>query len=124
MHIHTLKGNGDFYAETYKEKFHWAPPFNIETGEPLIPNTAETYNKVVINYITKKVNNDNRIVVVNAAILAPLSVCEFRDNYPQKFIDVGIAEEHAIAFSSGLASQGMKSIIIMISTFIQNDLHE
>lgn len=119
VHIHTLKGNGYSYAETYKEKFHWAPPFNIETGEPLILNTTETYNKVVINYITEKVNNDNRIVVVNAAIPAPLGLCEFRDNYPQKFIDVGIAEEHAIAFSSGLASQGMKPITIMISTFIQ-----
>lgn len=119
VHIHTLKGNGYSYASTYKENFHWTPPFDIETGKLIGGNSKETYKKTVINHITKKIDNDNRIVVINAAVPGALDLCEFRESHPEKYFDVGIAEEHAIAFSSGLASQGMKPIAFFPSTFIQ-----
>ncbi|MBC2402022.1 1-deoxy-D-xylulose-5-phosphate synthase [Clostridium saccharobutylicum] len=119
VHIHTLKGNGYSYASTYKENFHWTPPFDIETGKLIGVNSKETYKKTVINHITKKIDNDNRIVVINAAVPGALDLCEFRESHPEKYFDVGIAEEHAIAFSSGLASQGMKPIAFFPSTFIQ-----
>lgn len=119
VHIHTLKGNGYSYAETHKENFHWSPPFDIETGRPLSVNATETYKRVVINHITEKVERDNRIIVINAAVPGAVDLIDFRENHPDKYVDVGIAEEHAIAFSSGLASQGMKPIAFFPSTFIQ-----
>lgn len=119
VHIHTLKGNGYSYASTYKENFHWTPPFDIETGKLIGGNSKETYRKAVINHITEKIDIDNRIVVINAAVPGALDLCEFRESHPEKYFDVGIAEEHAIAFSSGLASQGMKPIAFFPSTFIQ-----
>ncbi|OOM14367.1 1-deoxy-D-xylulose-5-phosphate synthase [Clostridium saccharobutylicum] len=119
VHIHTLKGNGYSYASTYKENFHWTPPFDIETGKLIGGNSKETYKKAVINHITEKIDSDNRIVVINAAVPGALDLCEFRESHPEKYFDVGIAEEHAIAFSSGLASQGMKPIAFFPSTFIQ-----
>lgn len=119
VHIHTVKGSGYSYAEANKENFHWSPPFDIETGNLLSVNASETYKKVVINHITEKIEKDNRILVINAAVPGALDLIEFRENYPDKYVDVGIAEEHAIAFSSGLASQGMKPIAFFPSTFIQ-----
>lgn len=119
VHIHTLKGNGYSYASTYKENFHWTPPFDIETGKLIGGNSKETYRKAVINHITEKIDSDSRIVVINAAVPGALDLCEFRESHPEKYFDVGIAEEHAIAFSSGLASQGMKPIAFFPSTFIQ-----
>lgn len=119
VHIHTQKGKGYSYAENYRERFHWTPPFDIETGNPLGQNSAETYKRVVINHITDKIHEDNRIVVINAAVPGALDLVQFRENHPEKYFDVGIAEEHAIAFSSGLASQGMKPIAFFPSTFIQ-----
>lgn len=119
VHVHTQKGKGYSYAEANRERFHWTPPFDIKTGKPLGQNSAETYKRVVINHITDKIHEDNRIVVINAAVPGALDLVQFRENHPEKYFDVGIAEEHAIAFSSGLASQGIKPIAFFPSTFIQ-----
>ncbi|GFZ31105.1 1-deoxy-D-xylulose-5-phosphate synthase [Clostridium zeae] len=119
VHIHTVKGNGYSHAETNKERFHWSMPFDIETGKTFAQNTCENYKRVTINHITEKLQKDDRIVVINAAVPGALDLVEFRENHPDRYFDVGIAEEHAIAFASGLASQGMKPFAFFPSTFIQ-----
>ncbi|GFP77222.1 1-deoxy-D-xylulose-5-phosphate synthase [Clostridium fungisolvens] len=119
IHIHTVKGNGYSHAEENKERFHWSMPFDIETGKTFVQNSGENYKRVTINHITEKLQKDDRIVVINAAVPGALDLVEFRENHPDRYFDVGIAEEHAIAFASGLASQGMKPFAFFPSTFIQ-----
>lgn len=119
VHVHTLKGKGYKYSEQEKERFHWTVPFNIDTGKGIYTDNSVTYKSTVIDYISKKVEENNNIVVINAATPGALGLVEFRNKYPDKYFDVGIAEEHAIAFASGLASQNIRPIAMFMSTFIQ-----
>ena len=120
VHIHTVKGNGYKIAEENKEKFHYMMPFNVETGESLAkPNGNETYASILDNLLCEKAKEDKSIVGIAAATAPFVGFASFRDKFKDQFIDVGIAEEHAIALASGIASQGGKSVACIASTFIQ-----
>lgn len=119
VHIHTKKGYGYKFSEDLPERFHYSAPFDLITGEILNKNNKETYTSVIANYISDLTKADNNIVVANAATCGGIGFMKFRDENLDKYFDVGIAEEHLIAFTSGLASGGMKPIAIFTSTFIQ-----
>lgn len=119
VHIHTQKGKGYRLAELNKEKWHYTKPFNQETGE-LINDVKLTYPSITANYLINKVKQDPKIVVVTAGV--PLAIGldqEKRNLLSQNYIDVGIAEEHAIALISGLAKNGCKPIFGTNATFLQ-----
>lgn len=119
VHIHTQKGKGYQLAELNKEKWHYTKPFNQKTGE-LINDVKLTYPSITANYLINKVKQDPKIVVVTAGV--PLAIGldqEKRNLLGQNYIDVGIAEEHAIALISGLAKNGCKPIFGTNATFLQ-----
>lgn len=120
VHIHTIKGNGYKKAEENKESFHYVAPFNVETGESLVkPTGNETYASILGNLLCEKAKDDKSIVAISAATAPFVGLGAFRNKFKDQFIDVGIAEEHAIALASGIASQGAKPVVGIASTFIQ-----
>lgn len=119
VHIHTLKGKGYSFAENSKEGFHWAAPFDISTG---VVNwgKGESYSGILGEYLMKKIKADPKVVVIHSAVPAGIGFfADRRKEAGKQYIDVGIAEEHAIALASGLAKGGAKPIYSTHSTFIQ-----
>ena len=119
VHIHTLKGKGYSYAENSKEGFHWAAPFDIPTG---VVNwgKGESYGNILGEYLMKKIKADPKVVVIHSAVPAGIGFfADRRKEACKQFIDVGIAEEHAVALASGLAKGGAKPIYSTHGTFIQ-----
>ncbi len=120
LHIHTLKGKGYKLAEENKERWHWNIPFNIEDGSPKWNMSGENINDLTYNYILEKIKTDNTIVAVNAGTPGVFGInAERRKTLGKHFVDVGIAEEHAVAFASALAKGGAKPIFMVMSSFIQ-----
>ena len=119
LHIHTLKGNGYPFAVEKKEKYHNIKPFDIDTGKEKAINLMETYSSFIAKYLGEKIESDSRIVVINSAISGSLHLVEFREKYKDNYIDVGIAEEHAVAMASGMAEAKMKPVILFVSSFMQ-----
>ncbi len=119
LHVHTLKGKGYKFAEENKESFHWTMPFDVETGKLKSEFNALTYAQVVSDYLERRVQQDDKLMVVNAATPGALGLQDFRANHPENYFDVGIAEEHAIAFLSGMAKSGLKPIGLFFGGFIQ-----
>lgn len=117
IHINTLKGKGYEFAEKNPSKFHGIGKFNIETGEPL--SSGENYSSVFGNYLVQLANKDKRICAVTAAMSTGTGLVDFSKKFPERFFDVGIAEEHAVTFSSGLAKNGMIPFFAVYSTFLQ-----
>ena len=119
VHIHTQKGCGYSYAEQNREGWHWAAPFNIETGEINWGN-GENYSEILGLYLMAKIKSDPKVVVIHSAVPAGIGFYDARRKEAGKqFIDVGIAEEHAVALASGLAKGGAKPVYSTHSTFIQ-----
>ncbi len=122
VHINTLKGKGLAYAEENKEEWHWSTPFEIESGNKRTKTNenVQTYQKMTAEYLIKKAKEDEKLMVITPAIPGSCGFTpEFRKKLGKQFIDVGIAEEHAIAYASGLAKNGAKPVIGMSSSFIQ-----
>ncbi len=120
LHIHTLKGKGYKLAEENKETWHWNVPFNIEDGSPKWNMSGENINDLTYKYILEKIKTDDTIVAINAGTPGVFGLnAERRKTLGKHFIDVGIAEEHAVAFASGLAKGGAKPIYLVMSSFIQ-----
>ncbi len=129
LHVVTQKGKGYPPAEKGPVKFHSAVPFEIETGEirsPCLTGRQEKTEVKVQNYtevFSKKLvelaKDNQRIVAITAAMPEGTGLNRFRDNYPQRFFDVGIAEPHAICFAAGLAKSGLKPVVAIYSTFLQ-----
>ena len=120
IHIHTLKGKGYKLAEENKEFWHWSMPFHLEDGSSKHSFGGETYNDITYNYLYQKIQQDKSIVVVNAGTPGVFGLTATRrkdlgDNY----VDVGIAEEHGVAFSSALAKGGCKPVFMVLSSFVQ-----
>ena len=119
VHIHTQKGRGYSYAEQNREGWHWAAPFNIETGE-INWGSGENYSEILGLYLMAKIKSDPKVVVIHSAVPAGIGFYDARRKEAGKqFIDVGIAEEHAVALASGLAKGGAKPVYSTHSTFIQ-----
>lgn len=120
MHINTLKGKGYKLAEENKEAWHWTMPFDKETGKPKFSFPGESYVSVARDYIMNRAKTDDRFVVVtpNMPMSMGLSPAD-REELGKRFVDVGIAEEQAIAMASGIAKGGAKPLVITNMTFLQ-----
>ena len=117
IHINTVKGRGYNPAEKNPTQFHGIGKFDVNTGEPISSgeNFSSTYGKAMCNFA----KNDGRICCVTAAMAEGTGLNEFSRHYPERFFDVGIAEQHAVTFSSGLARNGMIPVFAVYSTFLQ-----
>ena len=120
VHINTLKGKGYERAEQDKETYHWRTPFNPETGEAKVNYEEEDYSEVTAQYLLKKMEEDSRVVTITSGTPAVLGFTpDRRKEAGKQFVDVGIAEEHAVALASGIAANGGKPVYGVYSTFIQ-----
>lgn len=120
VHINTLKGKGLKYAEENKEKWHFGGPFNIETGEPKFKNTAEDYGDLTGKYLLEKMQSNPELVAITSGTPTVFGFTQPRRVQAGKqFVDVGIAEETAVAMASGIAKRGGKPVWGVYSTFIQ-----
>lgn len=120
VHIHTLKGKGYAPAEENKEKWHWNVPFDIDSGKAKIDMSGENYNDITYDFLADKISKDKTVVVVNAGTPGAVGLnAERRAKLGDNFVDVGIAEEHAVAFSSALARGGCKPVYMVLSSFVQ-----
>ena len=121
VHIHTLKGKGYTPAETYKERFHWGMPFNLETGQPLSNGgNTEDYCNLTGKFLLEQMQKDPTVVAISSGTPAVIGLnSERRQQAGKQFVDVGIAEEHAVALASGIAANGGRPVYGVYSTFIQ-----
>lgn len=120
LHVVTQKGKGYAIAEQNKEDFHYAMPFNLETGKPKHVDTRPTYAGTIANYLMEQIKIDPTVVAINAGTPSVFGFTpEWRKEAGKQYIDVGIAEEHAIAMSSGIAKNGGKPVFNVFSTFLQ-----
>lgn len=117
IHISTIKGMGYEPAEKNPTQFHGIGKFDINTGEPL--SSGINFSKSFGDVMCKFAQNDNRICCVTAAMAEGTGLCDFAQKFPKRFFDVGIAEQHAVTFSSGLAKNGMIPVFAVYSTFLQ-----
>ena len=119
MHIKTVKGHGLAVAEENKEAFHWVLPGVLDV-KPETPSITEDYNSITKDFILKKAKDDKTVIAVNAATPGVFGFdAKFRNELGKQYTDVGIAEEHAVAYSSALAKMGAKPILAIMTSFVQ-----
>lgn len=119
VHINTLKGKGYKQAEEHKEEWHWHLPFDIETGKSHFPE-VEDYSSVTCEYLIEKMKQDPTVVAITSGTPTILGFTqEKRKQAGRQFVDVGIAEETAVALASGIAKGGGKPVYGVYSSFIQ-----
>ena len=120
IHINTTKGKGYKIAEENKENWHWHLPFDIDKGKTKISNFEEDYGMLTCEYLLEKMEKDKKVVTVVAGVPGNIGFTkEKREKAGKQFVDVGIAEEHAIAFVSGIAKNGGKPVFATHSSFMQ-----
>ena len=117
IHINTVKGKGYEFAEQDPSKFHGIGKFDVNTGEPI--NSGKTFSSVFGDSLINFAENDFRLCAVTAAMASGTGLSEFAKKYPKRFFDVGIAEQHAVTFSAGLARNGLLPVFAVYSTFLQ-----
>lgn len=119
VHVMTVKGKGYTFAEDNPGIFHGVSKFDIDTGDPISTITEDTYSEIFGKAICELAKDDERIVAITAAMKANTGLTQFSKEYKNRFFDVGIAEEHAVVFSAGLAANGMIPVFAVYSTFLQ-----
>ncbi|MHB1420908.1 MAG: 1-deoxy-D-xylulose-5-phosphate synthase [Bacillota bacterium] len=119
VHVITKKGKGYGPAEANPDTFHGIGPFNIATGEPIKKAGPPTYTSVFGQMLVKLAEKDPHIVAITAAMPEGTGLKPFARKFPQRFYDVGIAEQHAVTFAAGLAVGGLKPVVAIYSTFLQ-----
>lgn len=120
VHICTQKGKGYALAEQNKEAWHWCMPFDKETGKSLVNFDGEDYSGLTAEYLLKKMKEDKTVVAITSATPTVMGfTADKRAEAGSQFVDVGIAEEHAVALASGIAANGGKPLYGVYSTFIQ-----
>lgn len=120
VHINTQKGKGYQIAEENKENWHWCMPFDIETGKPKVTFEGENYGDLTADYLLYKMKKDSKVVALVAGVPTNIGFTkDKRERAGKQFIDVGIAEEHAIAMASGIAKNGGKPVFATHSSFMQ-----
>jgi len=119
VHVITQKGRGFAPAERHPARFHGAEPFDIETGLPTKPRTTANYTDIFSTVMTKLGARDEKVVAITAAMPDGTGLKRFRNMYPDRFFDVGIAEEHAVTFAAGLSAGGLKPVVAVYSSFLQ-----
>ena len=121
LHIHTLKGKGYKFAEENKEQWHWNLPFDIQSGKiSLELGNEENYNDITFDYLNHKIKQDKDVVILTAGTPGAFGLSpDRRQQLGANYVDVGIAEEHAVAMSSALAKGGCKPVFCVWSSFVQ-----
>lgn len=119
VHVITKKGKGYKYAEQNPSKFHGIGPFDYNSGQTTSEKTGRNYTDVFSSKIVELGANNSKIVTVSAAMSDGTGLNEFKKNFPNRFFDVGIAEEHAVTFAAGMASRGLHPVVAIYSTFLQ-----
>ena len=120
VHINTQKGKGYKLAEINKENWHWKMPFDAETGKLKVNLPSENYGNLTAEYLLSKMKKDKKVVTIVAGVPSNIGFSkERREEAGLQFIDVGIAEEHAIALASGIAKEGGKPVFATHSSFMQ-----
>ena len=119
VHIITHKGKGYEPAEKHPARFHGAEPFEVATGLPTRPRTKANYTDIFSTVMIKLGERDDKVVAITAAMPDGTGLKRFHNVFPERFFDVGIAEEHAVTFAAGLAAGGLKPIVAVYSSFLQ-----
>jgi len=122
LHVITKKGKGYLPAENDPVRFHGTGPFEIATGKSLKKEESpevKTFTEVFSEKLVSLAKTDAKIVAITAAMPEGTGLDKFRDNFPARFFDVGIAEGHAVCFAAGLCRQGLRPVVAMYSTFLQ-----
>jgi len=120
VHVRTQKGKGYAPAENSADKYHGVVKFDVATGKQTkSTSTAPSYTKVFGTYLVKEAQKDDRIIGITAAMPSGTGIDIFAKSFPQRAFDVGIAEQHAVTFAAGLATQGFKPFCAIYSTFLQ-----
>ncbi len=129
VHVLTRKGKGFAAAEADPATFHGVGPFDAQTGVVhKKADAAPSYTSIFGKTLVKMAEEDKRLVAITAAMLEGTGLKAFAERFPERFFDVGIAEQHAVTFAAGLACQGMRPVVAIYSTFLQraydNVLHD
>ena len=120
IHVVTRKGHGYLPAESSDDKYHGVSKFDVITGTQVkAKSNAPSYTKVFAESLVKEAERDDKIVAVTAAMPSGTGLNLFQDRFPERCFDVGIAEQHAVTFSAGLATEGYKPFAAIYSTFLQ-----
>lgn len=119
IHVLTKKGNGFAPAEKHPARFHGTEPFDVTNGVPLNHRTVAGWTDIFSTVMFKLGEKDDRIVAVTAAMAEGCGLKRFRNKFPDRFFDVGIAEQHAVTFAAGLAKGGYKPVFAVYSSFLQ-----
>ncbi len=120
IHIKTQKGKGYSYAEKANDNYHGVSKFNVQTGiQEKSKSNIPAYTKVFANTLIKHAERDSKIIGITAAMPSGTGLDIFGEKFPKRMFDVGIAEQHAVTFAAGLATEGFKPYVAIYSTFLQ-----
>lgn len=119
IHVLTQKGKGYGPAEENPSIFHGITPFDVETGKPLGQASRDSYTDIFSKVLCDVAKKDRRIAAITAAMASGTGLSRFAKHFPDRFFDVGIAEEHALTFAAGLAAGGIKPVVAVYSSFLQ-----
>ena len=119
VHVITKKGKGYLPAERHPARFHGTGAFSVETGLPISKKTKADYTDVFASVMNMEAEKNTRLVAITAAMETGTGLKRFHNRFPERFFDVGIAEEHAVTFAAGLAARGLIPVVAIYSTFLQ-----
>lgn len=119
VHVITKKGKGYRPAERHPARFHGTGAFEIETGLPAVKKTKPDYTDVFASVMNMAAKKNERLAAITAAMETGTGLKRFHNQFPDRFFDVGIAEEHAVTFAAGLAQGGMTPVFVVYSSFLQ-----
>ena len=119
VHAITKKGMGYAPAERHPARFHGTGVFDVETGLPLSKKTKADYTDVFASVMNMTARENDRLVAITAAMETGTGLKRFHNQFPERFFDVGIAEEHAVTFAAGIAARGLVPVVAIYSTFLQ-----
>lgn len=119
LHVLTKKGKGYTLAEKSPDKFHGVSPFKVDTGAPIAIKSNTTYSEIAGRTLVECAEKDDRILAITAAMPSGTGLTAFAERFPDRFFDVGIAEQHAVTFAAGAAAEGYRPVFAVYSTFLQ-----
>lgn len=121
LHIKTQKGKGYFPAEDEPVKFHGVNAFDLSTGDASSPTKTKlpSYTEIFGKWLCDMANEDKRLIAITPAMREGSGLVEFSKKFPQRYFDVGIAEQHAVTLAAGMACDGLKPVVAIYSTFLQ-----
>ncbi len=119
VHVLTKKGKGYHLAEKYPARYHSVDPFEIQSGQPIKADKNLSYTKIFSDAMLKLGRENDKVVAITAAMPFGTGLYDFSRQFPDRFFDVGIAEQHAVTFAAGLAMGGYRPVVAIYSTFLQ-----